>query len=273
MNGIHDLGGMHGFGPVERDGAEPVFGEPWQGRVFAMALLAPFGVRRLIETLPPAQYLASAYYERWLAALEDGLLASGAFTPEEVDARAASFAERPAAPVPRREDSAAAAETVAELRQHVPLHEEVGVRPRFGIGDAVRARNLHPRGTRGSRATHAAGWARSSVSTASTASPTPPGTARPRDRSPCTACASRRASYGARTATRATPCTSTCGRVTLSPPKALATSGSVEPEPPLRPARGARVVARAWVDPAYLQRSTAVSGLLDRDRDVCAPLG
>lgn len=146
MNGIHDLGGMHGFGPVEREAAEPVFRAPWEGRVFAMALLAPFGIRRLIEGLPPAHYLASAYYERWLAALEAGLLASGAVAPEEVDDRAASFRGHPDAAVPRHEDPAAAAEALAELRQQAPPHEEVGVRPRFRVGDAVRTRNLHPAG-------------------------------------------------------------------------------------------------------------------------------
>ena len=40
MNGIHDMGGMHGFGPVPIETDEPVFHEPWEGRVYAMAIAA-----------------------------------------------------------------------------------------------------------------------------------------------------------------------------------------------------------------------------------------
>ena len=36
MNGIHDLGGMHGLGPVLREDNEPVFHEVWEGRAFAL---------------------------------------------------------------------------------------------------------------------------------------------------------------------------------------------------------------------------------------------
>ena len=47
MNGIHDMGGMHGFGPVPREKDEPVFHAPWEGRVYAMAIAA--GKKRLTE--------------------------------------------------------------------------------------------------------------------------------------------------------------------------------------------------------------------------------
>jgi hypothetical protein len=36
MNGIHDLGGMQGFGPVVREKNEPVFHADWERHVFAM---------------------------------------------------------------------------------------------------------------------------------------------------------------------------------------------------------------------------------------------
>src|SRR5687768_7773710 len=86
MNGIHDMGGMDGFGRVPQETADggAVFHHPWEGRVFALALMAPFGIRRLIEALPPDQYLASSYYERWLAAIEKGLTASEAVTPDDL---------------------------------------------------------------------------------------------------------------------------------------------------------------------------------------------
>lgn len=40
MNGVHDLGGMHGFGPVVREHDEPVFHSEWEKRVFGMTLTA-----------------------------------------------------------------------------------------------------------------------------------------------------------------------------------------------------------------------------------------
>lgn len=76
MDGVHDLGGMHGFGPVpiEGDGG-PVFHEPWEARVWAMSAAAMRRstidrFRSLIEQMPPASYLSSSYYARWLWATE-----------------------------------------------------------------------------------------------------------------------------------------------------------------------------------------------------------
>jgi nitrile hydratase subunit beta len=99
VDGVHDMGGMHGFGrvPVE---SEAVFHDPWEQRVWAMAgLVTRYTTtdrfRYTIEQMPPAEYLASSYYERWLWALErlaaeHGLL-TGSDRPERV-ARPASSA-------------------------------------------------------------------------------------------------------------------------------------------------------------------------------------
>lgn len=75
MDGAHDLGGMHGFGTVPIEMDEPLFHEPWEGRVWAMAGTVMRGTtidrfRRTIEDMPPAEYLMSGYYERWLWAIE-----------------------------------------------------------------------------------------------------------------------------------------------------------------------------------------------------------
>ena len=75
MDGVHDLGGMHGFGVVPVEVDEPLFHEPWEGRVAVMArvLMANTTVdhfRHTIEQMPPREYLASRYYERWLWAAE-----------------------------------------------------------------------------------------------------------------------------------------------------------------------------------------------------------
>ena len=39
MNGVHDMGGMHGFGPVDIERDEPVFHQRWEGIVRAMMAL------------------------------------------------------------------------------------------------------------------------------------------------------------------------------------------------------------------------------------------
>ena len=75
---VHDMGGQTGFGPVPvgEDG-EPAFAADWEARVYALAavlrrrgLFNSDELRDALERLPPAEYLAASYYERWLAAIE-----------------------------------------------------------------------------------------------------------------------------------------------------------------------------------------------------------
>lgn len=99
MNGIHDLGGMHGLGPINPEPNEPVFHEDWEKRVFALFagtfVFAGYTVdefRHAIEKIPPAHYLESSYYEHWLHAFEDLLSKRGIVTREELDQRIATLA-------------------------------------------------------------------------------------------------------------------------------------------------------------------------------------
>ena len=74
MDGIHDMGGMQGFGRVETDEPESMgFHQLWHGRMFAISravrFVLPFGgdhVRAAIERLPPLAYLRASYYQKWL---------------------------------------------------------------------------------------------------------------------------------------------------------------------------------------------------------------
>lgn len=98
MNGIHDLGGMHGHGPVLTEENEPPFHEEWEGRVFGLFastfVFAGFSVdefRHAIERMPPAHYLETSYYEHWLAAFEEILTTRGFITKEELEARVAEI--------------------------------------------------------------------------------------------------------------------------------------------------------------------------------------
>ena len=81
MNGIHDMGGMHGFGPVVREENEPVFHHDWEARVLAMRVATPVpipgGSRNNIEQMDPAAYLTSSYYEKWLHSHIKGLIDAG----------------------------------------------------------------------------------------------------------------------------------------------------------------------------------------------------
>jgi nitrile hydratase subunit beta len=74
VDGVHDLGGLHGFGRVPVEHERP-FHDSWEGRVWAMAgavtrRTTTDRFRFMIEQMPPASYLDSAYFERWLWAIE-----------------------------------------------------------------------------------------------------------------------------------------------------------------------------------------------------------
>ncbi|MEN8183944.1 MAG: nitrile hydratase subunit beta [Myxococcota bacterium] len=147
MNGIHDLGGMHGFGSVEREADEPLFHAPWEGRVFALlGLLLARGVtnvdafRHGIERLDPATYLTAGYYGRWLASMETLCDEAGVVRRSELRARMQALSEGSRLAPARPLDLPPAAAAGDGYRR--PLEEA----PRFGAGDRVRARNLNPPG-------------------------------------------------------------------------------------------------------------------------------
>ena len=84
MNGVHDMGGMDGFGKVEPEPNEPMFHTEWEGRVLAMVramgAAGAFNIdtsRFYREALPPGVYITSSYYRKWLLGLEDMLIAKG----------------------------------------------------------------------------------------------------------------------------------------------------------------------------------------------------
>ena len=75
MNGAHDLGGMMGFGPIAALPSEPVFHEKWEGRMAALSMTVAGGWsidedRSACESMHPAKYLKTSYYEHWLHGME-----------------------------------------------------------------------------------------------------------------------------------------------------------------------------------------------------------
>ena len=136
MNGIHDMGGLDGFGRVEVEADEPVFHHPWERAVFGIstALLGRRiangdAFRHAIERMDPAHYLTSSYYEHWLTGAATLLVERGVVSAAELESRAGGAF--PLAGAVRPTD--------------VPEVAPRGT-ARFAIGMAVRVRNLHPAG-------------------------------------------------------------------------------------------------------------------------------
>lgn len=155
MNGIHDMGGMHGFGPVvTEDDAGPVFHAEWEKRVFAIgiALQAASGSgfdlgRANIEALSPDEYLQSQYFERWLAGFYKLLRLAGVFDEGEIEALAAGRAPRPAdRPGAAPEPAVTAAIATSFVERGHPTLRPSEQTPLYHVGHPVRARNFHPRG-------------------------------------------------------------------------------------------------------------------------------
>jgi nitrile hydratase beta subunit len=142
-NSIHDMGGMHGFGPVEPEADEPVFHADWEKRVLAMqramgaaGLWTIDGGRASLEHLPPLDYLGSSYYRRWFLGLERRVVAHGLVGDDEI---AAGKSLRPGIRLNRKmtlED--------AKASRYGNFARPAPVAARFRPGDAVRTRNLNP---------------------------------------------------------------------------------------------------------------------------------
>jgi len=149
MDGIHDMGGMQGFGPAVWPGSEAPIHDAWELRVFAVAMLTGTegltggsGLRATIETMPAQRYLAASYYERWLWATEQGLLAKGTIARGEVDAWIDRL--RAGEPVPTASNGDQRARVLDELR--APYTLPAAEHPRFAAGDRVRVRRMRPEG-------------------------------------------------------------------------------------------------------------------------------
>ena len=143
MNGIHDMGGMQGMGPIEYEEKEPVFHAPWEGRVLAMTRAVTAtgklqgGLRPPIESLTAFEYLRMSYYEKWLTSLTVRIVASALLTRAEIEN--GHTAEGSTKSVP----ALSVADVPAFMRRIPPMRKD-DVAPRFQIGQHVRARNINP---------------------------------------------------------------------------------------------------------------------------------
>jgi len=144
MNGIHDMGGMDGFGKVAPEPDEPPFHAAWEGRVLALNRVMPVTGewnidvgRYWIETLPPDVYLTSSYYRKWHVRLERLCLARGLITAAELASGHAAGAAKPVKQVVH----AAKADGLLVRKNYA---RPATAPARFAVGQSVRTRNMHP---------------------------------------------------------------------------------------------------------------------------------
>jgi nitrile hydratase len=145
VNGVHDMGGMDGFGKVEPEPNEPMFHTQWEGRVLAMVramgAAGAFNIdtsRFYRETLAPDVYLSSSYYQKWLLGLEDMLIDKGYVATKDI---AAGHAVEPAKPLKHGKFKLADVERVMVRGK---FGRAAPAPAKFKPGDRVRAKNMHP---------------------------------------------------------------------------------------------------------------------------------
>ncbi|HLG70006.1 MAG TPA: nitrile hydratase subunit beta [Chloroflexota bacterium] len=146
MNGVHDMGGMQDMGPVVREENEPVFHADWEGRVYGLTRVLNLGPKWTVdqsrfsmEQMPPARYLQSSYYERWLFGLESRLLAAGVVSEKEL-------ADGKPRPGGVRVPKVTREQYLGQLQPWRAPKPEADPPAKFKVGDRVRARNIHPKG-------------------------------------------------------------------------------------------------------------------------------
>jgi nitrile hydratase len=147
MNGPHDLGGRMGFGPVAPETDEPVFHSDWEKRALGVTLctgaLGLWNIdesRHARESLHPADYYASSYYEIWTKALEVLLQRHGCVNAKELEDGHGSGNAGVGKPPLKSEDVAKVLATGG------PCDRPAASDARFCVGEIVRMKNLHPAG-------------------------------------------------------------------------------------------------------------------------------
>ena len=150
MNGAHDMGGAHGFGPVVQEDNEPNFHAEWEAKAFALTLASGGGrwnldmSRFARENSAPDDYLSRSYYEMWTYGLEKLIVESGMVTEQELEA-----ARQGAHFEPVETPTFGADKVEPAMRAGGSARVDTDVAPLFAPGQRVRAsRNAPPTHTR-----------------------------------------------------------------------------------------------------------------------------
>jgi nitrile hydratase beta subunit len=159
MDGIHDLGGKHGYGEVSKDAVAgtdaadmgPVFHHRWEAAVFAMVNAgAQAGAwtntdrfRHAVERIDPVAYLSHGYYGRWLGGVETLLVEAGVITTAELETRLAARLTEQTGQVVTSSNEHVAARPASQPEPQGPAPQgqgsqrAVAAAPRFGVGAEV----------------------------------------------------------------------------------------------------------------------------------------
>jgi nitrile hydratase beta subunit len=147
MNGVHDMGGMQGMGPIQYEKNEPVFHERWEARLFAlnrsMGAWRKWNIdasRFQREQIPAAEYLRMSYYEKWLAGLVDLMVKTDLVTPAEIESGT------PSPGSPKQIPPLTVDKVLPGIARGAPASRDVPAIARFQTGQSVRARNINPEG-------------------------------------------------------------------------------------------------------------------------------
>jgi len=148
MNGVHDMGGMHGMGPIQPESDEPVFHARWEARVFAivraMSAWRKWNIdasRHQRELIAPAEYLRMTYYEKWHAGLLELMVKKGLVTREEIATGRASPAT-----LPKVQPALTAEKVAAFTAQGSPTNRAIRTPPLFQPDDMIHTQNINPLG-------------------------------------------------------------------------------------------------------------------------------
>lgn len=139
MDGIHDLGGREGFGPVEVSSHYEGFHAPWEARMFG--IVRTMGrpqdwnldwFRHCRELIDPVDYLSRPYYDQWLQSYAAMLINSGLASAEEIaSGKSQAPLAHPVSP-PMQPD-----EVDAQLNRSQRFDGQAPTPARFKPGDAV----------------------------------------------------------------------------------------------------------------------------------------
>ena len=153
MNGIHDMGGLHGFDDLNHDPDDPVFHSEWESRVFCITQVIDTREiwnldehRHEIELMNPANYINDGYYGRWLFAMESILNRKNILLSEEVEQRIEEMSRNPRRLTPPVREGRSWPLSDDEKVRWGACREEAQVVPVFKVADEVRVRNIHPPG-------------------------------------------------------------------------------------------------------------------------------
>ncbi|MCS4096687.1 nitrile hydratase subunit beta [Rhizobium sp. BK176] len=143
MDGVHDIGGRQGFGPVpNKEDGEP-FNAEWETRAFGIVQSSALGsgwtidwFRHCRELIVPTDYLTRPYFDQWITTLAAQLVDEGYLTLQEIRSGASFFVPKPAYPADTAEASR------AYVKEPKSYAREMSATALFAPGDSVRCSSL-----------------------------------------------------------------------------------------------------------------------------------